>query len=202
MYLLKTVIFHSYVIYQRLHLLQAVIPFCIDLASEYRKISESETKKTQGNRLCDSCVTHIQLHRQRRMWNCLKTARIYEPTSTYNIMVLMHLVSTKDHMFSLTGFFKRKTYPKYDQHLSTSLHFQFWTNHNPHGFYSTTNPHRLIVIVLPIGDQPWEKKIDTVDIAPRAFAWPVWQSHQWKRSVTRFEKKHGRLRDRYIYIYA
>ena len=173
--------------YQRLHLFQAVIPFCIDLASEYRKISESETKKTQGNRLCDSCVTHIQLHRQRRMWNRLKTARIYEPTSTYNIMVLMHLVSTKDHMFSLTGFFKRKTYPKYDQHLSTSLHFQFWTNHNPHGFYSTTTvilTDSLSLFFL-LGTNHG-KKIDTVDIAPRAFAWPVWQSHQWKRSVTRF----------------
>ena len=185
MYLLKTVIFHSYVIYQRLHLLQAVIPFCIDLASEYRKISESETKKTQGNRLCDSCVTHIQLHRQRRMWNRLKTARIYEPTSTYNIMVLMHLVSTKDHMFSLTGFFKRKTYPKYDQHLSTSLHFQFWTNHNPQPLILIDS----LSLFFLLGTNHGKKKIDTVDIAPRAFAWPVWQSHQWKRSVTRFEKK-------------
>ena len=186
--------------YQRLHLFQAVIPFCIDLASEYRKISESETKKTQGNRLCDSCVTHIQLHRQRRMWNRLKTARIYEPTSTYNIMVLMHLVSTKDHMFSLTGFFKRKTHPKYDQHLSTSLHFQFWTNHNPHGFYSTTNPHRLIVIILPIGDQPWEKnrhrRYRTSCFCLACLAEPPVEA--FGDSVL---KKHGRLRDRYIYIH-
>jgi hypothetical protein len=40
-----------------------------------------------------------------------------------------------------------------------------------------------------LGTNHGKKKIDTVDIAPRAFAWPVWQSHQWKRSVTRFEKK-------------
>ena len=70
---------------------------------------------------------------------------ICEPTSTYNTMVLMHLVSTKDHTLPLTGFFKRKTHIQIIQSminitplpidsiqpliLIVIRHFLSWTNH-------------------------------------------------------------------------